>query len=227
MKVSLHSVVKLLVAGGALAAAAGASAQSAGQWSVALGANRITPHVESGDITASALPHSKADVGRDTEPVLVFSYGLSDNLIGEMAIGPRYKHKLYGAGALAGTGEIATVEALPPTACLQYRFFEPGALIRPFLGAGITYAHFQKATGSGKLTALTNPGSSTPTTFKVDNKLTASVEAGVVVNLNERWFADVTLVKTRLRTDVHYSTGQNQHMKLDPQSLMLSVGYNF
>ena len=35
------------------------------------------------------------------------------------------------------------------------------------------------------------------------------------------------LVKTRLRTDVHFSTGQNQHMKLDPKSTVLTLGYKF
>jgi outer membrane protein len=30
-----------------------------------------------------------------------------------------------------------------------------------------------------------------------------------------------------LRTDVHFSTGQNQHMKLDPNSTVLTLGYKF
>ena len=30
-----------------------------------------------------------------------------------------------------------------------------------------------------------------------------------------------------LRTDVHFSTGQTQHMKLDPVSVILAVGYKF
>jgi outer membrane protein len=100
-------------------------------------------------------------------------------------------------------------------------------MIRPYVGVGVTYAYFQKATGSGKMTALTNPGSSTATTFKIDNKLTYSLQVGTAVNINERWFANVALVKTMLTTDVHFSTGQSQHMKLDPTAAMLSVGYKF
>jgi outer membrane protein len=227
MKVRLNSVVKMLVAVAAVAAASGASAQSAGQWTVAVGVNKITPHVESGDISAPALPGSKGDVGSDTQPVIVIDYGITDNISVETALGTPYKHKIYGAGAIAGTGELGSVEALPPTIFAQYRFFQPSAMIRPFVGVGLAYAYFQKATGSGKMTALTNPGSSTPTTFKIDNKLTGALQAGVAVNINERWFASAAIIKTFLKTDVHFSTNQTQHMKLDPQAVMVSVGYKF
>jgi outer membrane protein len=154
-------------------------------------------------------------------------YGITDNISVETALGTPYKHKIYGAGAIAGTGELGSVEALPPTIFAQYRFFQPSAMIRPFVGIGLAYAYFQKATGSGKMTALTNPGSSTPTTFKIDNKLTGALQAGVAVNINERWFASAAIIKTFLKTDVHFSTNQTQHMKLDPQAVMVSVGYKF
>jgi outer membrane protein len=226
MKVRFN-VVKLLVAAGAMAVATGASAQSAGQLTVSVGANQITPKVESGAISAPALPNSLGDVSKDTQPVVVVDYGLTDNISLETSIGTPYKHTLYGAGAIGGTGKLGTVEALPPTVFVQYRFFEPNALIRPFVGFGITYAAFMKETGSGKMTALTNPGSSTPTTFSIDNKWTYSGQIGATLNVSEKWIASVAFIKSRLRTDVHFSTGQYQHMKLDPNALMLTVGYKF
>jgi len=82
MKVS-SNVVKLLVAAGALAMAGSAAAQSKGQWAVSAGAAQITPHVTSGAITAPALPNSLGDVGKDTEPVIVVNYGITDNISGE------------------------------------------------------------------------------------------------------------------------------------------------
>jgi outer membrane protein len=226
MKVRFN-VVKLLAAAGALAVAASASAQSAGQLAVSVGANQISPKVESGAISAPALPNSLGDVSKDTQPVVIFTYGLTDNIGLEAAIGTPYKHTLYGAGAISGTGKLGTVEAMPPTVFAQYRFFQPNALIRPFVGFGITYAAFMKETGSGKMTALTNPGAGVPTTFSIDNKWTYSGQIGATLNINEKWIASLALIKTRLRTDVHFSTGQYQHMKLDPNSVMLSVGYKF
>jgi outer membrane protein len=226
MKVS-SNVVKLLAVAAALAAAGGASAQSKGQWAVSAGINQITPKVESSPITAPALPNSLADVGGDGQPVIVVNYGLTDNITAEFAVGTPYRHEIYGAGAIAGTGQLATVEALPPTAFLQYRFFAPTALFRPYIGLGVTYAAFMHETGSFKLTSVTNPGMGVPTTFRIDNKWTYSGQLGVAVNLSPKWFMNVAVVKTKLRTDAHYSTGQTQHMKLDPHSTMLTVGYKF
>jgi outer membrane protein len=220
-------VVKLLVAAGALAVEGSAAAQSKGQWAVSVGAAQITPHVESGAISAPALPNSLGDVGKDTEPVAVINYGITDHITGEFTIASPYKHSLYGAGAIAGTGELGTVHALPPTAVLQYRFFAPTAAFRPYLGVGVTYAYFYKETGSFRMTALTNPGNGVPTTFGIDNKLTMSAQIGAVWNFNEKWFLNASMLKTRLRTDVHFSTGQGQHMKLDPKSSVLTIGYKF
>jgi outer membrane protein len=226
MKVRFNSVAKALVAAGALVCAAGASAQSAGQFTTKFGFNQLTPKVESGDISAPALPFTKADVQRDIQPVVIVAYGITDNISLEGALGTPYKHKIIGAGSIAGTGELGTVEALPPTLFAQYRFFAPTATFRPFVGIGATYAYFMKERGSGKLTALTNPGGA-PTTFNIDNKFTYTGQVGVAMNLSERWFADVTVNKSRLRTDVHFSTGQNQHMKLDPVAVVLAVGYKW
>lgn len=226
MKVRFNSVVKMLVAATAMACAAGASAQSAGQWTAKFGFNQLTPKVESGDISAPALPNTKADVESDIQPVLVFAYGLTDNVSLEAALGTPYKHKIVGAGSVAGVGELGTVQALPPTLFAQYRFFSPNATFRPYIGIGATYAYFMKARGSGKMTALLNPGGE-PVTFEIDNKFTYTGQIGVAMNFNEKWFADVTVNKSKLRTDVHFSTGQNQHMKLDPVAVVLAVGYKF
>lgn len=226
MKVRIN-VVKMLVAAGALATATGAMAQSKGQFMVSVGVNQLVPKVESGAISAPALPNSLADVGKNTQPVALITYGLTDNISVETALGTPYKHKLYGAGAIQGTGQLGTVKALPAIGLVQYRFFSPDTPFRPFIGLGVTRAMFMKETGSFAMTALTNPGSGTPTTFKIDNKWTYSGQVGVQMNVSQHWFANAAFIKTRLRTDVHFSTGQFQHVKLDPNSYILSVGYKF
>lgn len=227
MKNQLNCAFKALAVAAALACASTASAQSAGQITAKVGINQLTPKVESGDISAPALPGTKADVGRDTQPVLIFAYGITDNISLEAALGTPYKHKIYGAGAIAGTGELGTVEALPPTLFAQYRFFAPTAAFRPFVGIGATYAYFMKERGSAKMTAITNPGRGVPTTFSIDNKFTYTLQAGVAMNISEKWFADVTVNKSRVRTNVEFSTGQTQFMKLDPVAVVLAVGYKF
>ena len=226
MNQRLKSAATLLAALCAIGAASSASAQSAGQFTAKVGAGKITPHVESGDVSAPALPGSKVEVGSDTEPVLIFAYGLTDNISTELALGLPYKHKLYGAGSIAGTGQLGTVEALPPTVFLQYRFFQPETMVRPYVGLGLTYAYFRKATGSGQLTALLNTGGPA-STFKIDGKAAGTLQAGVAVNLNARWFVDATVTKTFLKVKNHYSTGQTQDVTLDPLGVVLAVGYKF
>ena len=227
MKVRFNSLVKVLGVAAALACASTASAQSAGQLTVSFGVNQLTPKVESGDISAPALPGTKADVDKDIQPVLTLTYGLTDNISLQTCLGTPYKHKIYGAGAIAGTGELGSVEALPPTLFAQYRFGAPTSQFRPFVGIGATYAYFMKERGSAKMTAITNPGSGIPTTFSIDNKFTYTGQIGLAMNLGEKWFADVTVNKSKLRTDVHFSTGQKQHMKLDPVAVLVAVGYKF
>jgi outer membrane protein len=222
----MHGVLRSLLAAAALPCAAVASAQSAGQWTAKFGVNELTPKVESGNVSAPALPFTKADVESDIQPVLIFAYGVTDHISLEAALGTPYKHKILGAGSIAGTGQLGTVEVLPPTLFAQYRFFAPTAIFRPFVGVGATYAYFMKERGSGRLTALTNPGGPA-TTFEIDSKFTYTAQVGLAMNLGERWFADVTVNKSRLRTDVHFSTGQTKYMKLDPVALVLALGYKF
>ena len=227
MKKSFEGAIKLLAVAAAITASAAVSAQTAGTWSAKVGVNKITPKVDSGDMSAPALPGTKADVGSDTEPVLVGTYMITDNVSAELDLGAPYKHDLVGAGAISGTGRLGTAKVLPPTILAQYRFLAPTATFRPYVGVGLTYAYFTDETGSGAMTALTNTGSSTPTTFKLDNSFGVTTQLGVTYAINEKWFADVAVTKTYLKTTAHFSTGQTQDIKLDPVAVSAGIGYHF
>ena len=223
----MKNTVKLLALVAAMTVASAASAQQgAGTWIGTLGANKITPKVESGDVSAPALPGTKTDVGSDTKPRFTIAYMLTDNVSTELDLGLPYKHELYGAGAIEGTGKLATAEVLPPTLFIQYRFFKPDATVRPYVGLGFTYAMFQKERGSAQLTAVINTGGP-GATFKLDNKAAVSAQIGGTVKINEKWFLDASVIKTKLKTKAHYSTGQVQDVRLDPLAVNVSVGYNF
>lgn len=226
MKEPLNCTLKMLAAAAVMAVAANASAQSAGQFTFKTGLNQITPKIQSGDLSAPALPHTQAAVGPDTEPVFVTAYGVTDNISLELDLGLPYKHPLYGAGAIAGTGQLGTAQVLPPTLFVQYRFFAPEAPIRPYLGVGATYAYFRNATGSGQLTAVLNTGGA-PTSFEIKNKAAVTLQAGVSFALNKSWFLDFAAAKTYLKTGVTFSTGQTQRIGFNPVALSVGVGYKF
>ena len=221
-----NNVVTLLAATCTMGLAANAAAQSTGQFTVKVGAGNMSPKGDSGDMSAPALPGSKVTLGSDTAPVLIVGYGLSDNITAELDLGLPYKLKLNGAGALAGSGQLGTVEVLRPSAFIEYRFLPSASMVRPFVGLGVTYAHFQKETGSGKLTAQLNTGGPV-TTFSIGAKAAATLQAGVAVTIDPRWFADLTVTKSTLKTEVRYSTGQTQSVRLDPLAVIVAVGYKF
>ncbi len=226
MKASMNKVAQAALTAAAMTLAASVSAQSAGQWAVKAGVGEIKPHVDSGDTTAPALPGTKADVGPGTQAIFSVAYGLTDHLTAELELGLPFRHKLYGAGAIAGTGQLASVKVLPPAALLQYRFFKPDALFRPYVGVGAAYAYFADETGSGQLTAITQTGSA-PVTFSIKGKVAPTVQAGLAININARWFADFSYTKSRLKTVVSYSTGQTMDIRLDPSSVSMGIGYKF
>jgi outer membrane protein len=225
-----NTAVKLLAlaigASAALGAAPGAAAQATGDWTVKVGVNRITPKVESGNVSAPALPNTKADVGPDTKPILNLAYFVTDNIVAELDLGAPYRHTLFGADAIAGTGELGTADVLPPTLFAQYRLFRPDAVFRPYVGLGVTYAYFRRERGSAQLTAILNTGGPAAT-FSLESKWAASAQLGASFRLNERWSIDGGVIKTRLRTTASYSTGQTQAIKLDPVAINLGVVFKF
>ncbi|MDO8988500.1 MAG: OmpW family outer membrane protein [Sideroxyarcus sp.] len=223
----MKSIFKVATIAIAMGAATSAAALDLQNWSVKVGVNKITPKVKSDDISAPALPGSKVEVGSDTQPIFAFTYNYNPDLSVELVLGTPYEHDISGAGAIAGTGKAGTVKSMPPTIFGQYHFLEEQSTLRPYLGLGLTYAYFYDETGSGALTALTNTGSSTPTTFSVDAAWGLSPQVGAIYKIDQNWFVDAVVVKTFLKTTAHYSTGQTVSMRLDPLAVSLSLGYRF
>ena len=73
---------------------------------------------------------------------------------------------------------------------------------------------------------MLDPGGK-PVTYSMKNKLAGSLVVGSTLAINERWFADVAVVKTFLKTKATFSTGQTQSITLDPLAVSVSIGYNF
>lgn len=220
-------IVTAALAAAALAAGA-AHAQSANTWMAGVGATQIKPNVSSGTLSAPATPDTRIDVGSNTQPTAWVAYMLTDHWSVEVPIGAGFKHRITGAGSIAGVGQIGTVKALPITAFAQYRFLEPNARIRPYVMLGLTYAHFYGARGSAALNALNpaNPPGGT-TGLSVDSKWALTPGLGATVAITDKWFADVQYSRAFLKTTSHLSTGQSISTKLDPDAIRLGVGMRF
>lgn len=222
-KLALSALVAAMVFG----ACASASAQTAGTWSASFGINDISPRGTTDPFSPPSIVNSTTKVQSDAQPVLEVSYNFTDHISAEFGIGTPYKHELDGAGSLQGAGKLGSLKQLPPTLFAQYHFLDPNAQVRPYVGVGLTYAIFRDETGNGTLTAITNPGSSTPTTFTVDNAWGWTPQVGVTFAFNSKWYADAMVGKTYISTTVHLSTGETASAPLNPLVGSFTIGYRF
>jgi outer membrane protein len=207
--------------------AGAAQAQTAGTWMVRGGITNITPAVDSGNLSASSLPNTKIDSDGNTQLGGGITYMVDNHWAVDLPLATPFKHNLYGAGAISGAGKIGETKSLPISLFGQYRFGEPNAQFRPYLGAGPTYAKFYKEKGTAVLTAITGGSSSNPTTLSLESKLGLTVQAGATFALNERWFVDGMIAKTFVKTRGTLSSGQTIDVTLNPVTISLAVGYKF
>ena len=210
-----------------LAAAPLVQAQSTGSLLVRGGFTQMSPDVSSGNLTAPSFANTKVDVLSDTQLSGGITYMLTDHWAVDVPLALPFKHDTVGAGAIAGVGKIGEVKALPVTIFAQYRFLEPQAKIRPYVGLGLTYAKFYKERGTAALNGLTGGTPANPTLLSAESKLGLTPQVGVSIALNDRWFVDLAYYKTFVKTRNTLSTGQHIDIKLNPDVFAIGVGYRF
>lgn len=204
-----------------------AQAQTAGTWMGRLGATSIQPQTKSGDLAAPSFPGTRADIGNDTQPTAGITWMWSDHIAFDLPLAAGFTHDLLGAGAIAGVGKIGEVKALPITLLAQYRFLEPSARIRPYIGLGPTYARFYKARSTAALTGLTGGTPSNPTTLSMDSKFTFTAQIGATIALTQQIGLDLAVMTTPLKTRAKLSTGQTLDATVNPTSYSVGVTMRF
>lgn len=226
-----HGINRVAAAGWmaavALVAAGSAQAQTAGSIIGRIGATQIRPDVSSGDLSAPSFAGTQADIKPASAITGGITYMLTGNISIDVPLGAGFKHDIVGAGAIAGVGKIGDVKALPITVLGQYRFLGASDAVRPYLGAGITYAKFFDARSTAALTALTGGTPSNPTTIEVQSKWAATVQLGSSFAMPSGWSLDASVMKTFLTTRTRLSTGQTLDAKLDPLSISLGLARKF
>ncbi len=210
-----------------LTAAPTTQAQSTGSWIVRGGFTRIAPQVNSGNLSAPSFPNTRVDVQADTEIGGGLTYMLTDHWALDVPLALPFKHDIVGDGAIAGVGKIGEVRSLPVTVFAQYRFLEPEARVRPYVGLGLTYARLYKERGTAALSGLTGGSPGNPTLLQADSRFGLTPQVGVSVSLADRWYLDLAYYKTFVKTRNTLSTGQHIDVKLNPNVFSIGVGYRF
>ena len=103
-----------ILAAGLLAAGA-AQAQTTGTWMLRGGFTRISPDVDSGNLSAPSIPGTKVDVGSSTRLSGGVSYMLTPNVSLDLPLALPFTQDITGDGAIAGAGKIGDIRSLPIT----------------------------------------------------------------------------------------------------------------
>lgn len=212
-----NTMMKSLVAAAIALSASSALAVEQGDWIVRVGAAHVSPDASSDPLTTVAA-NATLDVESDTQLGINFTYMYTDNIGIELLAATPFKHDIKGAGDIAGLGKIAETKHLPPTLTFQYHF-APKSNVRPFVGAGINYTTFfsEKTVGLGA------------TDLKLDDSWGLAAEAGVDIDINDKWFVSGQVyymdidTKAKLTGDIT----DTADVQIDPWVVMLSIGTTF
>ena len=126
-------------------AATPALAQSAGSWTVGIGAHNVAPKSDNGTLTATPLGNLKMDIGSNARPTITGEYFLKDNLGVEILAALPFQHDI----SVAGVGKVGSTKHLPPTVSLQYHFGQ--GKVKPFVGLGVNYTRFFSTKAEGAI----------------------------------------------------------------------------
>ena len=195
---------------------------------------------------------------------LMLDYFVNDNVSLELVLGVPPEMELSGKGQITipvlGTertaadlskfDKIATTDAYTPTLLAKYHFGAISNKFRPYLGAGLMYAHFSDVTADSDINAELN---SDPILallqpelgkIKVDDAIAPVVIAGLDYNINPNWFATASVSYAHLSTHAELNVigntalfnpnspretilkGQSK-IEINPIVTYLGIGYRF
>lgn len=210
-----------LVTAAAIGAMAPAMANAkAGDWIVRARAIMIAPTDggNNGDVTGIA--GATVNVDNAITPEVDFTYMATDN-IGFELIAATAKHHAKGAGILDGAGNLVNTWVLPPTLTAQWHF-APEAKVRPYIGAGINYTMFYNE----KATSTLDGALGGDTKAKLKNDWGWAVQAGVDIDLTEKFFLNLDVKYIDINTKATLTTGSTvRTVKVDLDPIVAGVGF--
>lgn len=139
------NALRIALAAALALAATPALAQSAGSWTVGIGAHNVAPKSDNGTLTATPLGNLKMDVGSNVRPTITGEYFVKDNLGVEVLAALPFQHDI----SVSGVGKVGSTKHLPPTVSLQYHFGQ--GKVRPFVGIGVNYTTFFSTKAEGAI----------------------------------------------------------------------------
>ncbi|NKI35398.1 OmpW family protein [Wenzhouxiangella sp. XN79A] len=226
-----------------------AMAQEAGDWLFRIGATYVAPNSDSGNLVfeGTALDGFQAEVDDKLGLGFNITYFLSPNWGVELLLATPFEHDIDGDRALTALGKLGSTKHLPPVLGIQYHF-APNQTIRPYVGAGINYTLFFDEDTTQSLQdgivgtangALGTSYSGGATKLSIDDSFGLAFQAGVDIDLNEKWFLNFDARYIDIKADASLRTrtfdtdgsevifNSTLDVDIDPWVLTTAVGFRF
>lgn len=155
-------------------------------------------------------------VKNKTTSELDVTYFLNSNVAAELVLAQPQTQSVTTNGADAGS-----FKSLSPTLMLQYHFIDVAG-IKPYLGAGLNYAHITSVDLSKGASAL-----GVSRVGLDDHSIGLAYQMGADVSLNKSWSINVDFKKIYMKTHVYTAGADKGILKLDPVVMGVGVGYRF
>lgn len=196
-------------------AAAPALAQSAGTWTVGVGAHNVAPKSDNGTLTATPLGNLSMDVGSNIRPTITGEYFLKDNLGLEVLAALPFQHDIN----VVGVGQVGSTKHLPPTVSLQYHFGE--GKVKPFVGIGLNYTRFFSTKSEGAIAG---------TDLELSDSWGLAGHLGIDFRVSEKAAIRIDYRKIDIDTDVNLNgadLGTNNTVNIDPSVYGIAYVFQF
>ena len=194
-------------------AATPALAQSAGSWTVGVGAHNVAPKSDNGTLTATPLGNLEIDVGSSVRPTITGEYFFMDNLGVEVLAALPFEHDIN----VVGVGTVGSTKHLPPTVSLQYHFGQ--GKVKPFVGVGLNYTTFFSTKSEGVIAG---------SNLDLSNSWGLAAHVGVDFKVGEKGAIRIDYRKIDIDTDVKLNgadLGTNNTVNIDPS--VYGIAYIF
>lgn len=198
--------IAALIAG---ATALPAAAQSAGEWTVGIGAGSVQPKDDNGTVAGSL----DVEVDGNTRPTLTIEYFLRDNVGIELVAATPFQHDVN----IKGVGKVGSVKHLPPVLSVNYHW-DTGSAFRPYAGIGLNYTSFWGEDTQGALDGAD---------LDLKHSFGLALQAGADWWLNDKSAIRGTLRWIDIDSDVYLNGSKIGEVEIDPIAVQAAYVMKF
>ena len=193
----------------------------------------VTYQVKADDLSGPYVqPGVNIDVNNVSTPYFAYIRRLAPHWIAQIAAGIPPKTETVGKGpATLGSvpfdGQVvSTARWFSPSLLVSYVFRDETATWRPYVGAGINYTKFYDL----QSTPAGNAANGGPTAVSLTSSVGPVVSAGLRWHIKDRWSAYASYDYAVVTSDYTGNTAgviRRTHVRFNPSTLVISVGYAF